>query len=68
MSDELVIKNVSPVAPFPKILVAKQKNQIQDEIYDLFKQLKVNIPLLDMIRQIPSHAKFLKDLCTVKKN
>ena len=48
-------------------MIAKQKNPFQDEIYDLFKQVKVNIPLLDMIRQIPSHVKFLKDLCTVKR-
>ena len=37
------------------------------EIYEWFKQVKVNIPLLDAIRQIPSYAKFLKDLCTVKR-
>ena len=28
--------------------------------------MKVNIPLLDMIKQVPTYAKFLKDLCTVK--
>ena len=27
----------------------------------------MNIPLLDAIKQIPSYAKFLKDLCTVKR-
>ena len=26
-----------------------------------------NIPLLDMIKQVPTYAKFLKDLCTVKR-
>ena len=29
--------------------------------------MKVNIPLLDMIKEVPTYAKFLKDLCTVKK-
>ena len=29
--------------------------------------MKVNIPLLDMIKQVPTYAKFFKDLCTVKK-
>ena len=29
--------------------------------------MKVNIPLLDMIKQIPTYAKFLKELCIVKK-
>ena len=33
----------------------------------LFKQVKLNIPLLDAIKKIPSYAKFLKDLCTVKR-
>ena len=29
--------------------------------------MKVNIPLLDMIKQVPTYAKFLKDLYTVKR-
>ena len=29
--------------------------------------MKVNIPLLDIIRQVPTDAKFLKDLCTIRK-
>ncbi|RVW80049.1 Retrovirus-related Pol polyprotein from transposon 17.6 [Vitis vinifera] len=28
---------------------------------------QVNIPLLDMIKQVPTYAKFLKDLCTIKR-
>jgi hypothetical protein len=35
---------------------------MNSEIYELFKQVKVNIPLLDAIKQVPSYAKFLKDL------
>ena len=30
-------------------------------------QVKVNIPLLDMIKQVPTYAKFLKGLCKVKR-
>ena len=37
------------------------------EIYELFKQVKLNIHLLDAIKQISSYAKFLKDLCTIKR-
>ena len=29
--------------------------------------MKINIPLLDAIKQVPSYAKFLKDLCTIKR-
>ncbi|RVW13817.1 Retrovirus-related Pol polyprotein from transposon 17.6 [Vitis vinifera] len=34
---------------------------------NLQRQVKVNIPLLDMIKQVPTYVKFLKDLCTVKR-
>ena len=37
------------------------------EIFEPFKQVKINIPLLDAIKQVSSYAKFLKDLCTVKR-
>ncbi|RVW61760.1 hypothetical protein CK203_064865 [Vitis vinifera] len=30
-------------------------------------QVKVNIPLLDMIKEVPTYTKFLKDLCTIKR-
>ena len=33
----------------------------------MLRQVKVNISLLDMIKQFPTYAKFLKDLCTVKR-
>ncbi|RVW31241.1 Retrovirus-related Pol polyprotein from transposon opus [Vitis vinifera] len=31
------------------------------------EKVKVNIPLLDMIKQVSTYAKFLKDLCTIKR-
>ena len=37
------------------------------EILEVLRQVKVNIPLLDIIKQVPTYAKFLKDLCTVKR-
>ena len=56
-----------PSTPYPYKLRAPKKWNNHSEIYELFKQVKVNIPLLDAIKQIPSYAKFLKDLCTVKR-
>ena len=37
------------------------------KIFEVLKQVKVNIPLLDMIKQIPPYAKLVKDLCTMKR-
>ena len=46
----------------------KRKNLVnQTEILEVLRQVKVNIPLLDMIKQVPTYAKFLKDLCMVKR-
>ena len=53
--------------PFPQAL-RKRKNSVnQIEILEVLRQVKVNIPLLDMIKQVPTYAKFLKDLCMVKR-
>jgi len=37
------------------------------EIFEIFKQVRINISFLDAIKLILSYAKFLKDLCTVKR-
>ena len=53
--------------PFPHAL-RKRKNSVnQTEILEVLRQVKANIPLLDMIKQVPTYAKFLKDLCMVKR-
>ena len=54
-------------ALFPYRFVKASKANLNAEIYDVFKQVRINIPMLDAIKQISSYAKFLKDLCTVKK-
>ena len=56
-----------PPTPYPHRLRAPKKVNNHSEIYELFKQVKLNIPLLDAVKQIQSYAKFLKDLCTVKR-
>ncbi|RVW89451.1 Retrovirus-related Pol polyprotein from transposon 17.6 [Vitis vinifera] len=59
--------SVSNYLPFPS---AMQRHKVGDktlEILEVLKQVKINIPLLDMIKQVPAYAKFLKDLCTVKR-
>ena len=56
----------NPPPPFPQALKGKKKAINQVEILEVLRQVKVNIPLLDMIKQVPRYAKFLKDLCIVK--
>nr|CAN81828.1 hypothetical protein VITISV_031285 [Vitis vinifera] len=58
-------KHTSP--PFPQALHGKKGIKNASEILEVLRQVKVNIPLLDMIKQVPTYAKFLKDLCTIKR-
>ena len=67
--EEPTVKN-STTPPFSQALKNKKKAINQAEILELLRQVKVvkvNISLLDMIKQVPTYAKFLKDLCTVKR-
>lgn len=61
------ITNSPPVPQFPQALIKPKKSNHNLEFYEVFKQVKVNISLLDAIKQILSYNKFLKDLCTMKR-
>jgi len=56
-----------PALPFPHAMTKQRKVNHNFEIFESFKQVRINIPLLDAIKQVPFYAKFLKDLCTVKR-
>ena len=58
---------ISIPPPFPQALRGRKKATQQAGILEVLRQVKVNIPLLDIIKQVPAYAKFLKDLCTIKK-
>uniref|UniRef100_A0A2N9EGP3 Retrotransposon gag domain-containing protein n=1 Tax=Fagus sylvatica TaxID=28930 RepID=A0A2N9EGP3_FAGSY len=40
---------------------------VTSEILEHLHQVKVNLPLLHLIKQMPLYAKVIKDLCTVKR-
>ena len=65
IKEDSMKKSMPP--PFPQALKGKKKASNQTEILEVLRQVKVNIPLLDMIKQVPTYAKFLKDLCIVKR-
>ena len=48
-------------------LLNPNKGKNFNEIGEILRKVTINIPLLDAINQIPSYAKYLKDLCTVKR-
>jgi hypothetical protein len=55
------------IPPFPVSSSRSKKEDKEKEILEVFKKMKLNIPLLDAVNQIPKYAKFLKELCTTKR-
>ncbi|XP_030947542.1 uncharacterized protein LOC115971675 [Quercus lobata] len=53
--------------PFPQALKLPRKLDITSKILDHLHQVKINLPLLHVIKQVPTYAKVIKDLCTIKK-
>jgi hypothetical protein len=53
--------------PFPVSFSRSKKEDKEKEILEVFKKVKLNIPLIDAIKQIPKYTKFLKELCTTKR-
>jgi len=67
LNDKTNERVYKPKAPFPRRLESKKKPTNFDKIRENFKQVYVNVPLLDVIEQIPQYAKCLKELCTRKR-
>ena len=65
LEDDTMKYRIPP--PFPQALKGKKKETQQAGMLEVLRQVKVNIPLLDLINQVPAYAKFLKDLCTIKR-
>ncbi|KAL6587987.1 hypothetical protein OROMI_000965 [Orobanche minor] len=65
-NNDIVVPDMTE-APYPYRLRKEKKEERTSEIYEILKQVKISIPLLDALKQIPSYAKYLKDMCTVKR-
>ena len=53
--------------PFPNALYGKKMKGDALKVFKVLHQVKVNNPHLDMIKQVLVYAKFVKELCTVKR-
>jgi len=66
-----IVKSTSQVYKhtvlFLNMLKNNKHNPHMNKIIEVFNQVKINVPLLDAIQQVPSYAKFLKDMCTKKR-
>ncbi|RDY05608.1 hypothetical protein CR513_10526, partial [Mucuna pruriens] len=53
--------------PFPTQTILARKSRTDKDLLKMFRRVKINIFLLDVIKQIPKYAKFLKELCMHKR-
>ncbi|XP_015961482.1 uncharacterized protein LOC107485458 [Arachis duranensis] len=60
-------EEIAQPLPFPTLAKkAKKRIELNPKMIEMFKKVKVTIPLFDAIHQVPRYAKFLKDLCINK--
>ncbi|CAN6440456.1 unnamed protein product [Victoria cruziana] len=61
--------------PFPKVLEkpssvyspSLEREVWMRDMLETFRSVRINLPLLDAIQQVPAYARFLKELCTRKR-
>ncbi|XP_060972380.1 uncharacterized protein LOC115717959 [Cannabis sativa] len=60
--------NSQAKVPFPQALKPVGKiPENRAELLEHLTQVKINLPLLHVIKQVPAYAKIIKDLCTAKR-
>ncbi|CAH9132444.1 unnamed protein product, partial [Cuscuta epithymum] len=64
---ESPVRKYIPPVPYPNRLKKANMEERRTKFLNVIKQLDISIPLLDAITEIPSYAKFLKDILTKKK-
>uniref|UniRef100_A0A1S3XJG9 Uncharacterized protein n=1 Tax=Nicotiana tabacum TaxID=4097 RepID=A0A1S3XJG9_TOBAC len=61
-----VIGKKRPPAPFPQRLAKHQKEEQYKKFFEMLKQIQVNIPLIEALKEMPGYAKMIKDLMSRK--
>lgn len=53
--------------PYPHVSKKKEKEEQFARFLDIFKRLQINIPFAEALEQMPTDAKFMKELLTKKR-
>ena len=57
-----------PPVPFPQRLAETKLNEQFAKFIDVLKQLHITIPFTEVLTQMPTYAKFLKDILSNKRS
>ncbi|XP_019259383.1 PREDICTED: uncharacterized protein LOC109237523 [Nicotiana attenuata] len=53
--------------PFPQRLQKLRDNATYKKFLDILKQVQINIPLVDILQEVPKYAKYIKDIVANKR-
>ncbi|CAA0827332.1 Unknown protein, partial [Striga hermonthica] len=56
-----------PPIPFPSRLQDTKKERQFKDLFDMLSKVNVNLPLLDVIKNVPAYVQFFKDLASKKR-
>ncbi|XP_050368864.1 uncharacterized protein LOC126786955 [Argentina anserina] len=67
--DEMTMMNDLEKDPVTSnsMFAKSKKDKTDEEVLEVFRNVLVNLLLLECIKQIPKYAKFLKEICTSKR-
>ncbi|GKA37496.1 reverse transcriptase domain-containing protein [Tanacetum coccineum] len=65
-SDPPPLKEYIPKIPYPQCLGKEKMEECYAKFIDLIKEVRINIPLIDVLASMPNYGKFLKDLVSNK--
>ncbi|XP_070002146.1 uncharacterized protein [Nicotiana sylvestris] len=63
---ELVIKT-RPPPPFPQRLQKQKDDAKYNKFLDILSQLSVNLPLVEILQEVPKYARYLRDIVANKR-
>ncbi|XP_052118510.1 uncharacterized protein LOC127748305 [Arachis duranensis] len=67
LHNEGMLETYQPRAPFPQRLGGGEKGKTYSRFLETFKSLHINIPFLEILQQMPTHIKYLKELLSKKR-
>ncbi|XP_052176597.1 uncharacterized protein LOC127790905 [Diospyros lotus] len=63
----LPVKPYVPPIPFPQRLRKHKLDKQFEKFLEIFKKLHINVPFVDALAQMPSYAKFMKEILSNKR-
>ncbi|XP_070042696.1 uncharacterized protein [Nicotiana tomentosiformis] len=56
-----------PPPPFPQRLQKVKDNSTYKKFLDILKKVQINIPLVDILQEVPKYTKYIKDIVANKR-